>query len=229
MSSSVLYIGPSGSGKSTAIRTLNPETTFIIKCVRKDLPWKGSAKQYTLWEKDKNPNGNMAITAHAKEVVGWLNYINKNRNEIKDIVIDDNTFLSSLELLRRVKETTWDKFSDIAQNFIDLANVSSNLREDLVVHILHHTTTDGDGILEDKTFRAQSYGKLIDEKLGSIEAQFSIVLRASKEKFNDNIDYVFYTRDANSTCKTPIDMFEDETIPNDLALVSNTIREYYHS
>ena len=227
MSSAILYIGPSGAGKTTAARTLNPETTFIIKCVRKDLPWKGSQKQYTVWDATKNPDGNCAITSNSKEVVGWLTYINKNRPKITDIVIDDNTFLSSLELLRRTKETTWDKFSDIANNFIDLANISSSLRDDLIVHILHHTISEGDGIIEDKHFRAQSYGKLIDEKLGSIEAQFSIVLRVAKEKNNDNIKYVFYTKDANSTCKTPLGMFEDSEIDNCMKTVSDTVRKYY--
>jgi len=229
LSNSVLIMGKSGDGKTSAIRTLDPKTTFIINSLGKDLPWKGSAKQYPIQEmRAGGAKGNMIITTHTREVMVALEYVNNARPEIKEIVIDDNTFFTSLELLRRTKETSWDKFSDIANNFIDLTAKSRSLRKDLIVYILHHTTTEGDGVLEDFKVRAQSYGKLIDEKLGSIEAQFSIVLRASKNKTDDGIEYVFYTKDASSTCKSPVGMFEEDTIPNDLAYVSSKIREYYN-
>lgn len=227
MSRSVLYIGPSGGGKTSSVRTLEPKTTFIFNALGKELPWKGSAKQYTYWDKDKNPDGNMVKTSHATTVLRWLTHISEKMPHIKDVVIDDNTFITSLELLRRTKETTWDKFNDIAQNFIDIAMKSKELREDLVIHLLHHTQSEGDGILENKTFRAQSYGKLIDEKLGSIEGQFTMVLRAAKEKAEDGISYLFYTRDIDSTAKTPFGMFDTDTIPNDMALVRKTMDCFY--
>lgn len=145
---------------------------------------------------------------------------------IKDIVIDDNTYLTILELQRRRAEG-WEKFETIVQNFLDLAFKSKSLRSDIVVHILHHLAEVGDGILEDKHYKAISFGKFTDEKLGGQEAQFTIVLRAVKEKNGNNIEYVFYTRDANSTAKTPFEMFEDEKIPNDLLLVRKTMDCYY--
>lgn len=229
MSKSVLIIGPSGAGKSTAIRTLNPETTFIFNALGKDLPWKGSAKQYTFWDKINNPKGNMLKTSSSQVILQWLDHINKNMPEITDIIIDDNTFVTSLELLRRAKETTWDKYTDIAQNFIAIADKAKSLRDDLIVYVLHHIQIEGDGLIEDKRVRAQSYGKLIDEKLGTIEAQFTLVLKAAKEKTDDTIKYCFYTRDAHSTTKTPMGMYEDETIPNDLAQVRNAIMCYYNN
>lgn len=227
MSKSIFYIGKSGSGKTSAIRTLDPKSTFIFNAIAKELPWRGSGKQYTYWDKDKNPSGNMIKTSHAKTILQWMKHISDKMPHIIDVVIDDNTFVTSLELQRRSNETSWEKFNDIAQNFIDIAMLSKELREDLVFHILHHTMTSGDGILENKETRAQSFGKLIDEKLGTQEAQFSIVLKAEKEVNGDKIDYVFYTRDANSTAKTPFEMFDTDKIPNDLALVSKTVRCYY--
>lgn len=229
MSKAVLIIGPSGAGKSTSIRTLNPETTFIFNCLAKDLPWKGSAKQYTYWDKENNPKGNALKTNKSRTIITWLDHIDKNMPHIKDIIIDDNTFLTSLELLSRSKETTWDKFTDVAQNLIDIANKSKQLREDLNVYVLHHTQQSGDGILEEVQTRAMSYGKLVDEKLGTIEAQFTIVLRAAKEKDKDNIRYCFYVNDANSSAKSPDGMFADNTIPNDLALVRHAIDCYYNN
>ena len=226
MSRAIFYIGPSGSGKTTAARTLNPKSTFVFNALGKDLPWKGSAKQYKYWSKE-NTTGNMLKTSNPHTVLTWLDHIDKKLPHVTDIVIDDNTFITSLELLRRQKETSWDKFTDIAQNFIAIAEKCKTMRDDLIVHILHHTQVEGDGILDDKTYRAMSYGKLIDEKLGTQEAQFTIVLRAAKLKKDTGIEYVFYTSDPDSTAKAPMGMFEQETIPNDMDAVSKIVRCYY--
>jgi hypothetical protein len=228
MSKVVFYIGPSGSGKSSGARTLDPKSTFIFNVLSKDLPWKGSARQFTYWEKESNPSGNMIKSSDSKVIVKWLEHISKNMPHIKDIVIDDNTFVTALELQKRREEAGWNKFSDIAQNFLDLAEKSKSLRDDLVVHICHHTQSEGDGILENKHIRAMSYGKLIDEKLGTIEAQFSIVLFAKKEKNGDNIDYVYYTKDSDSSTKAPFEMFPTNKIPNDMAYVRKMLDCYYN-
>ena len=50
MSRGILVMGESGSGKTTSLRTLNPETTFIIECDGKGLSWRGWKNQYA---KDK--------------------------------------------------------------------------------------------------------------------------------------------------------------------------------
>lgn len=227
MSKAVLIIGPSGAGKSTSIRTLPPEETFIFNSLAKDLPWKGSAKQYSYWHKENNPKGNMVKTTSSDVILQWLEIISSKLPKIKNIIIDDNTFLTSLELLKRSDETSWNKFTDVAKNLINIAEKAKHLRDDLVVYILHHVQTEGDGILEEKQVRAMSYGKLVDEKLGTLEAQFSIVLRASKEKIEDQLQYGFYTKDASSTAKTPDGMFESNFIPNDLLFVRKAIECYY--
>src|SRR5690606_35368189 len=151
---------------------------------------------YTYWHKENNTKGNMIKTSQAGSVLRWLDFIDKDPSmqHIKNVVIDDNTFVTSLELLRRSTDTTWEKYTDIAKNFIAVADKSKSLRDDLVICILHHTQTEGDGVIEDKNIRAMSYGKLIDEKLGTQEAQFTLVLRAAKEKVGNNIEYILYTR-----------------------------------
>lgn len=227
MSRAVFVIGESGAGKSSAIRTLNPKETFLINALGKDLPFKGSAKIYTYWDKEKNPEGNMIKTSKADVIMKWLKHISDNMPNVKNVVIDDNTFVTSLELIRRTKETTWDKYNDIASNFIQLAELSKSLRDDIIVYILHHTKEEGDGILEEKKVKAMSYGKLVDEKLCSQEAQFTIVLLAKKEKTDNGIQYSFYTRDQNSTAKTPYGMFDEEKIPNDFQEVRKAIECYY--
>lgn len=228
MSKAVLILGKSGAGKSTAIRTLNPKETFVINSLGKELPFPGSEDDYTIWNKTTNPSGNVIITTDARVVLHWLTYLSTERPDIKNIIIDDNTQQSTMEYTRRIRETTWDKWNDIAVNMITVAQTAKTLRDDLVVYIMHHVSEQGDGILEDKSYKAMTLGKLVDDKLGTYEAYFTVILLAKKLKKNeDDIEYVFLTRDADSTTKSPMGMFADKHIPNDLQLVRDTLTNYY--
>lgn len=228
MSKAVMILGESGSGKSTAIRTLDPTKTFIFSALGKGLPFKNSAKNYKLFNKEKNPEGNVVISSSSKEITNWLLWISKNKPEITTCVIDDSTFLPAKELDRRRDEVGYVKFNDIAHDFLAIAEVANTLRDDMVVYFLHHSKIEGDDILEDRKTSAQSFGKLIDTKLASIEAQFEIVLLACKLAGKDGeILYRFKTRDMKSTAKAPVSMFKDEYIDNDLELVNRTIACYY--
>lgn len=230
MSDTVLILGESGSGKSTAIRTLPPEETFLINSLGKDLPFKGSRNMYTTFNKETNPKGNMVVTTHAQVIMQWLNHINEKLPHIHYVVIDDNTHQSSMEYLRRIRETTWDKWNDIAANMITLVQHAKTLRPDLTVFFLHHVTTEGDGLLEAKKIKAQTLGKLVDQKLSSYESYFTVVLLAEKvyNPKTEEVEHFFLTRDGDSTTKSPLGMFDEKNIPNDLALVANTINKYYN-
>lgn len=228
MSKAALILGESGAGKSTSIRTLNPKETFIINSLGKDLPFKGSSKLYTYWNKETNPEGNMLKTNSGPVVMQWLKFISEKMPHIKNIIIDDNTHQSSMEYIRRINETNWNRFNDIASNMTIMAEMANNLRNDLVVFFLHHITTEGDGILEEKKVKAMTIGKLVDTKLSSYESFFTVVLLAKKVKNESGkVEHFFLTQDADSTTKSPMEMFDTERIPNDLQLVRNSIINYY--
>lgn len=228
MSEVILVMGPSGAGKSTSIRNLDPKETFIINSLGKNLPFKGSAKLYTVWDKEKNPKGNMIKSSNSQIAIKWLDHIDKNMPHIKNVVIEDNTHQSSMEYIRRIKEGSWDKFNDIASNMVNLIERSKSMRDDLTVFILHHTKEVGDGLVEDKQTKAMTLGKLVDEKMSSYESFFTVVLLAKKKKVDSGIEYVFLTNDADSTAKSPMGMFAGEEIPNDLLIVKDAIRCYYN-
>jgi hypothetical protein len=70
--------------------------------------------------------------------------------------------------------------------------------------------------------RPKTIGKMLDDKI-VIEGLFSIVLQSERS----NGSYMFRTNsDGTTIAKSPIDMFP-ELIPNDLAVVDKTIRDYY--
>ena len=63
----------------------------------------------------------------------------------------------------------------------------------------------------------------MDEKV-CIEGMFTIALRC----MTDNSKHYFKTQsDGSDICKTPLEMFADKEIDNDLKLVDTTIRDYY--
>ncbi len=221
-------MGASKTGKTTSLRNLDPKKTVVFTPLAKGLPFEGSAKNYTVWDKVNNPNGNLIRTSSSKAIVQWLKHISANLPEVTVAVIDDNTFVTAKELSRRKDENGYQKYNDIANDFLELAEVSNTLRSDLNVYILHHTVTVGDGVLERQTVKAATFGKLIDEKLHGMEAQFEIVFLSTKSvDKDDNISYRFKTRDAYSTCGTPMGMFDKEFIDNDLQAVDTRIRCFY--
>jgi hypothetical protein len=90
--------------------------------------------------------------------------------------------------------------------------------KDVIVYFLHHTETMDTGKVKAKTM-----GKMLDNQL-TLEGLFSIVLLCH----TDGKKHSFITQsDGFTTTKSPMDMFPDVAIDNDLKTVDQTIREYY--
>ncbi len=229
----MLLIGNSGSGKSTSIGNipeleiegLDPKTTIVISALGKELPFKGSEKDYTIYSKTGNPKGNMIVTSDPKQVLEWVKYINASRPDITSIVLDD----FSSEYMRRIDEKSYEKFNDIGYYMSTIATIVKSFRSDLCVFFLHHSREIGDGILESKQTNAMTIGKLVDDKLSGYESFFTVVLRAVKSVEGEDVKFNFLTKDAYSSVKTPIGMFEDVKIKNDLGFVRKKIDEYYNN
>jgi hypothetical protein len=86
------------------------------------------------------------------------------------------------------------------------------------VYILAHTQEDESGRVKVKTI-----GKLLDEKI-TMEGLLTIVLRTAVI----NGTYLFSTQNSGlDTVKTPMQMFDTDHIPNDLADVDRAICSYY--
>lgn len=140
------------------------------------------------------------------------------RGAYKTYVVDDSQYLMAFEMFDRAKEVGYGKFTDVALNFRNLVDfVIKGTSEDTIVYFLHHTETTESGKIKAKTC-----GKMLDNQL-TLEGLFSIVLLCK----TDGQEHYFETQsDGNSTCKSPMEMFEAK-IDNDLKMVDRTIREYY--
>lgn len=197
----VLILGESGSGKSTSLRNFNKDELVIYNVAGKPLPFRGG----TQLNRADNVSYNTIMQ-------------NMSKKKFRCYVIDDSQYLLAFELFGRVAEKTYDKFTEMAVHFYDLIQfVIRQMPPDCIVYFLHHTD-DIDGKVKAKTV-----GKMLNEKL-TVEGLFSIVLMAK------NLDgrYIFRTHsDGRDTVKTPMGMFEQDEIDNDLKAVDAAIREYY--
>ena len=214
----VLIIGESGSGKTYAIKNLDPDKVGIFLCEKNRLPFRKPFPTYKVRNMMKEENGKQ-ITYRQSVVIQGVLMGRKDKEHKKIYVIDDSQYIMANEYFDRANEKGYDKFVDIGANFRNLIHmVNNDLPDDVIVYFLHHPETDSNtGRLKAKTI-----GKMLDEKL-TLEGCFDIVLHAR----TDGQEHWFSTQsDGTDTAKSPEEMFEAK-IPNDLAFVDKTIREYY--
>ena len=214
MAQSVLVIADSGTGKSTSIRTLNPKETFIINIANKPLPFKGYKSKYTQISKE-NPKGNLTAASSAPGIIKAMKHVNDKMLDIKTIVVDDWQYMSSFEYFDRANEKGYDKFTQIAANLAMVAKLPKDLRDDLTVIFLTHSE-DSTDINGNRKIKAKTIGKMIDNTLTLVN-----------KNDDGELEYGFETQNSGeNTCKSPMGMFDEGFIPNDLQLVKKRIEEY---
>ncbi len=212
MSNLVVILGESGTGKSTSIRNLDPKETFIINVLNKPLPFKGYKKVYN---KD---NLNFMESDDYNKIISYMRAVNERRDEIKTIIIDDFSFLMNNEFMRRCREKSYDKFTDMGSNMFNIMEEAKSFRPDLICFIMCHTEKDHTGTIKPKTI-----GKMTADYVGIAE-RVSIVLHTQV------IDgqYKFLTQHRNScVAKSPLEMFDELYIDNDLQLIIEKMKEYF--
>lgn len=206
MATPILIIGKSGSGKSTSLRNFKKDEIGLINVLKKPLPFKG--KFDSTIETDD-------YATIMKALIG---------TEKKIIVIDDAGYLITNHFMRRHSATgggngVFTLYNELGDHFWTLIEfIKNKVSSEKTVYLIMHEEQNEYGGVKPKTI-----GKLLDEKV-CIEGMFTIVLRAMA----DNERHYFKTQsDGSDVCKTPIGMFEDKEIDNDLKTVDETIRKYY--
>lgn len=195
----VMVYGQSGTGKSTSMRNFKPEDVCIVNVSGKPLPFRNKHKTF-------NTDDYMSIDTAIKKAPA------------KSIVIDDATYLMTNEYMRTAKVTGYQKFTDMALNYFTLIKTAAALPDDRIVYFLGHSETDANGNEKFKTI-----GKMLDEKV-TLEGLFTIVLKTVVQDGK----YQFATKNSGQdTVKSPMGLFDDALIENDLAAVDRAIREYY--
>ena len=195
----VMIYGQSGTGKSTSLRNFTNDEVAVINVSGKPLPFRS---KLTTYDTDSYTKISSALS----------------KIERKSIVIDDATYLMVNEFMRTAKVAGYQKYTDMAVNFNSLVAQASQLANDKIVYFLGHSDLKDDGTEHFKTI-----GKMLDNYV-TVEGKFTIVL---KTVVQDGKYYFSTHNSGQDTVKSPLGMFEDNYIDNDLKAVDEVIREYY--
>ena len=205
MADPIIIFGRSGTGKSTAIKTLAEQGKQfgLVNVLGKRMPFRGKVPQI--------------VTTDYNEVKKAI-----AAAEAKTIIVDDCGYLITDMFMTRHSSAgkgngVFALYNDLGDEFYKLLRFIAELDDgDKLVYLMLHEDMDDMGRAKIKTI-----GKLLDEKVtieGMVSVVFQSVVIDGEYRFRTNGDGIV---------KTPPGMFEDEYIPNDLAMIDATIREYW--
>lgn len=222
MAQLVFLVGKSGMGKSTSLRNLNHDETVIINTDQKALPFKNFSARYSEEKRNYRKTSDINIVISTLQKVNTLPHVKTVIVDTWSRIMTDTVMSQSFRA-----EKGFDKWSKMAAAQYDLINtINDVMRDDIIVYLLAHPETHYD----DAGFSSERIGvqgKMLERFVP--ESFSTIVLYAEIVKTPGQPNrHVFRTvSSGNDTCKTPLEMFEETLIDNDLVEVNNTIREYY--
>lgn len=195
----IFVLGHPGTGKSSSLRNFKKDEIGYISVTGKELPFKTEVKP---------------VVAKSPQEVTAL--VNKSKKPV--IVVDDVNYLFTFQVFGRSQEKDqFQVFRDIGNNFYKLVETILNKDTNQNIYLFGHIELNDKNLVQLKTA-----GKTIRDNIAP-EGLTNIVLEA----VNDLGEFVFKVRSDGLGVKSPIDMFEDNTIPNDLKLVNEAINKYY--
>jgi len=210
MKPNIIIVGPSGAGKSSSLRNLNPKTTAVLNTERKQLPFKNA---------DKFMNVPISTLSELKNALKKA----LESEEIEVIVIE--SFTSMIEIIFREADARYkgfDVWSYYNKEIDNILNMSKNTNK----HIIY---TAIDGVYESDNGIAERFVAVDGNRWKKrVEKEFVICLFTDNKVTDDGIEYRFRTNTlGKDSAKSPMDMFTNLHIPNDVSEVLKTSNNYY--
>lgn len=232
----VLILAKSGFGKSTSIgeipeygiKGLPPEESFVISATSKPLPFRKQGSKYPVG-KPTDPNARRYITSEGEQIGKAIDYIVEKRKDIRNIVLDDSNYVMQDYYMANAMKNGFNVFKEIGM-FMNKIFTAMEKSHDVNFFMLAHYEEYKESSDDSISYRFKTVGKMVQDYI-TPEGKFDLVLYGdqlydeqegkSKKRFVTNFDGRF-------PAKSPVGMFEDLLIPNDLGLVVEKINEYYN-
>lgn len=220
MSKLTALVGDTGNGKSHSIQFLDPKETYIINVAGKELPFRGSEKLYN------GDNKNYAEISEAPEILNRLKTLSEKAPHIKNVIIEDGNYVMGFNLVSKATEVGYTKFSIMARDMVNLVQGAKKLRDDMnIIYFSHQEEVEDSGDIV--SYKMKTAGKMIDNQI-KLEGLFTVVLYAITETKGDKTDFYFITNKYKKyPAKSPLGMFPDLKIENNLKKVIETVNAYY--
>lgn len=241
----VVIAGFSNSGKTTSLRFLPPESTFIVNINKNKTPsFPGFKKKFKTLHKEPlvGSDGKPVMRDNGRPAFKWignyyqsdnydkintvLNIVNKNK-DIKYLVVDDVNYIMGQDIMSRIEEKSYDKYSSFAAHYNDLIDRLCSMREDMDVVIVSHIMKDE---IQDGTTqtRMTSASKSLD-KYAWVDGRFDYILymECLVDDLSDTIQYVYRTRkEGNDSCRSVYGVFKDKYIEPNIMKALNRIHAF---
>jgi hypothetical protein len=204
MKPNIIIVGPSGSGKSSSMRNLDPKSTAVINTERKQLPFK---------------NANDFMNVPVKSVSEFHSALDKamESDKIKTIVIE--SFTSLIEIIYREAEIRYKGFDIWGYYNKEIGRIldKSKNSDKYVVFTAIDGVYDGDNGVEERFVAIDG-----NRWKKRVEKEFVICLFTDTKATDEGVQYRF-----RDSAKSPMGMFLDLHIDNDLKKVINACKTYY--
>lgn len=207
----ILIIGKSGAGKSASLRNMPTTGTVVVNVLGKPLPFRSDL-----------------LTINCNDYPSIQTIVRAGRTkagEYERLVIDDFGYLMTDQFMRALgaKGTGQDMYALYSQIGLSIWEFVKTIQQhpsSARVYMMMHEETDDFGNVKPRTL-----GKLVEQKI-CLEGMVTICLRAAVDNRGKHI---FMTNSNGlDVTKTPMGMFETMEIDNDLAVVDQTIVDYYN-
>lgn len=213
----ILIVGQTGTGKSTSLRNLPREKTAILNAELKPLPFRKA--KFAL-------DGQIRNTS---QLASAIKSVEKN-DKIEYVVLDSISMYADGPVFREMVNGAdgyegWKNYKEHLVKIIENMKTSS---KKYIVTALEERSED---INKVGICSAKLQGSL---KGGGLESHFTIVFRSMKIddiESPNGVSYKFATNQIPGekiTAKTPLEMFEDLYINNDIVEIYKKIEEYYN-
>ena len=198
-------------GKTYSIKNFKADEVGVISVEKGRLPFRTDIKTVRIPRefKDVNTYAQLNVAKYS-----WLQMV-ITKSKAKSIVIDDSQYLMVNAFMRRSLEKGYDKYNEMANAHWRLIQTALNDTPDgTIVYFMSHIERDQVG-----NEKAKTIGRMIEQYV-TLEGLFTIVLKTHVKDGK----YTFITHNSGfDTVKTPLGMFEDNEIDNDLLMVDDKI------
>ena len=207
-------VGGSGTGKSTSLRNLPPDKTYIIDLERKGMPF---PKKFPYTAPCSSTT---EFDAALKDALA---------DESCEVIVIES-FTKYVEILHTLADRSFKGFDIWNYYNREIRTMLDKVKNDHAVVIF----TAVDEIVElmqpsGNTFNVRRIKVQGKQHAGSIEKEFLMVLFTEVKRDKEgNTRYVFQTNsDGITSAKTPMGMFPEAYIDNDVNAVIETAKTYY--
>lgn len=134
------------------------------------------------------------------------------------VVIDDVNYLFTKEVFgASEKEDKWDTYDKISKDFYKIVQAILNKETEQNFYLFGHLENP-----ETNTLALKTLGQAT-RKNNNPEGWTNIVFESVVELD----EFVFRVKTDGSGVKSPMEMFQESTVPNDLKIVNEKINKYY--